>query len=268
MRRILSFECEGVTLAATLDEAPGTTGLLVVSGGNEIRIGAHRGMAKLAADVAAAGYPVFRFDRRGIGDSEGENGGFRSSGPDIREALAAFRLECPTVTHVVAFGNCDAATALLLHEPNIVWLVLANPWVIDQPEELPPAAAIRAHYWRRLRDPTAWKALLTGRLNLGSAAKGLKKIATAGPTSATLADEVGGKLARRITRTTLLLALRDNTAIAFISALKRPSYENVRTYQDWDIHHLDSSSHSFATDVDYQTLSTAIISAIHEASET
>ena len=53
MRHQLTFDCEGATLAASLDEAPGTTGLLIVSGGNEIRSGAHRGMALLAQRVAA-----------------------------------------------------------------------------------------------------------------------------------------------------------------------------------------------------------------------
>src|SRR3546814_5070051 len=66
------------------------TGLLIVSGGNELRSGAHRGMAKLAARLSRDGFPVFRFDRRGVGDSEGENGGFLSSGPDIAEEVAAF----------------------------------------------------------------------------------------------------------------------------------------------------------------------------------
>src|SRR3546814_6776173 len=68
------------------------TGLLIVAGGNELRSGAHRGMAKLAARLARDGFPVFRFDRRGVGDSEGENGGFLSSGPDIAEAVAAFQI--------------------------------------------------------------------------------------------------------------------------------------------------------------------------------
>ena len=112
MRHQLSFPCEGATLAATLDEAPGTTGLLIVSGGNEIRSGAHRGMATLAQRIAAAGHPVFRFDRRGIGDSEGENTGYTNSGPDIAAAIAAFRRAAPQLTRIIAFGNCDAASAL------------------------------------------------------------------------------------------------------------------------------------------------------------
>jgi alpha-beta hydrolase superfamily lysophospholipase len=93
MRRLIEFPCEGETLFGTLDEAPGTTGLLIVSGGNEIRVGAHRGMALLAGRLAGAGHPVFRFDRRGIGDSTGENHGFESSADDIAAAAAAFRRE-------------------------------------------------------------------------------------------------------------------------------------------------------------------------------
>ncbi|MBL0916111.1 MAG: hydrolase 1, exosortase A system-associated, partial [Sphingopyxis sp.] len=147
MRHQLSFPCDGATLAATLDEAPGTTGLLIVSGGNEVRSGAHRGMATLAQRVAAAGNPVFRFDRRGIGDSEGANGGYTNSGADIAAAIAAFRGAAPHVSRIVAFGNCDAASALLLHQPLALdALILANPWTYeDEGEEadepaLPPAS--------------------------------------------------------------------------------------------------------------------------------
>ncbi|HEY6965299.1 MAG TPA: hydrolase 1, exosortase A system-associated, partial [Erythrobacter sp.] len=66
-----TFACGSLTLAGTLDTAPGSTGLLIVTGGNEVRSGAFGGQAALAARIAAAGFPVFRFDRRGIGDSEG-----------------------------------------------------------------------------------------------------------------------------------------------------------------------------------------------------
>ncbi|OZA91133.1 MAG: esterase, partial [Erythrobacter sp. 34-65-8] len=88
-RLALTFECQGQALAGTLDTAPGKTGLLIVSGGNEIRAGAFSGQARLAAQIAGAGFPVFRFDRRGVGDSEGENKGFRHSAKDIAAALEA-----------------------------------------------------------------------------------------------------------------------------------------------------------------------------------
>ena len=170
MRRQLSFPCEGATLAATLDDAPGTTGLLIVSGGNEIRCGAHRGMATLAQRIADAGHPVFRFDRRGIGDSDGANGGYEGSAPDIAAAITAFRRAAPQLTRIVAFGNCDAASALLLHQPLAVdALILANPWAYeddgDEPA-LPPAAAIRARYLSRLTDPKSLLRLLKGEIDV------------------------------------------------------------------------------------------------------
>lgn len=90
-----TFGCGSLLLAGTLDTAPGTTGLLIVSGGNEIRAGAFGGQADMAARIAAAGFPVFRFDRRGVGDSEGENRGFRHSAKDLSAAIEAFRAMVP-----------------------------------------------------------------------------------------------------------------------------------------------------------------------------
>src|SRR3546814_18832077 len=74
---------------------------MIVSGGNEIRVGAHRGMALLAERLAAAGLPVFRFDRRGIGDSTGANDGYTSSGPDIAAAVRAFRAQVPHLSTLI-----------------------------------------------------------------------------------------------------------------------------------------------------------------------
>ena len=112
----LQFGCGKHRLAGTLDTAPGTSGLLIVSGGNELRSGAFSGQSQLAAKIAKAGFPVFRFDRRGIGDSEGENRGYQKSSKDIRSAIEAFRAIAPQVDRVVGFGNCDAASALMLFE--------------------------------------------------------------------------------------------------------------------------------------------------------
>ena len=84
MRHQLSFVCDGTTLAATLDEASGTTGLLIVSGGNEIRSGAHRGMAMLAAARRGGGRSGVPLrsprDRR----QRGANGGYRAAAPTSR----------------------------------------------------------------------------------------------------------------------------------------------------------------------------------------
>jgi exosortase A-associated hydrolase 1 len=265
MRRRLSFVCEGQTLAASLDEAPSSTGLLIISGGNEIRIGAHRGMAKLARDVAAAGHPVFRFDRRGIGDSEGENGGFTASGPDIAAAIAAFRLSCPSLNRIVAFGNCDAATALLLHRPEgIAAHILANIWVIERADELPPPAAIRARYSERLKDPKAWIGLFTGAVNLRKLATGLLRIARPQP-PASLASDAAAGLAQLSGPVTILLAEQDATAIAFADAWKSAPFAAARARKDINIKTIASGSHSFASDEDYAWLRATILETLASA---
>lgn len=260
MRRLLSFPCDGARLAATIDDAPGTTGLLIVSGGNEIRIGAHRGMARLAYDVAAAGYPVFRFDRRGIGDSEGDNGGFETSRPDIMAALAAFRSHCPALTSIVGFGNCDAATALILHQPLALdALILANPWLIEATAEAPPPATARAYYAQRLRDPRAWAGLLRGAVNLKKLFGSLQSAAKRDQPSL-LAERVADQLELFPVDARILLASGDGTAIAFKALWDGALFD--RYCDDIPIISIDSSSHSFASEHDYAVLTSAIISAL------
>jgi exosortase A-associated hydrolase 1 len=263
MRRILSFDCEDAALAATLDDAPATSGLLIVSGGNEIRVGAHRGMAMLAQEIAAAGYPVFRFDRRGIGDSEGENGGFEASGPDIDAAIAAFRGACPHLGRIVAFGNCDAASALLIHQPRgIDALVLGNVWVIeDDGSAMPPPAAIKARYRERMRDPKAWLGMLTGATNLRTLASGLLKLARPRPQSS-LSARIADGIAVFPGRVAVLLALRDATAIAFAEAWEKPGFAVTRARADIEIVRLDSPSHSFASDADHAVLIESLLRAL------
>jgi exosortase A-associated hydrolase 1 len=263
MRRILNFPCGGEMLAATLDEAAGTTGLLIVSGGNEIRIGAHRGMAKLARDVAAEGFPVFRFDRRGIGDSSGENGGYKSSGPDIDAALSAFRAECPHLTNIVCFGNCDAATALVLNETGEKALVLANPWVFEPVDDLPPPAAIKAHYWARLRDPMTWLRLLKGGINFQKALAGISRISQPAAASTLVEQFLVGlsHVVKGKRPTTILLASKDATAIAFRSEWEKLD-KGARFSGKVQLVEIDSSSHSFASDADYAILKTEIITAL------
>ncbi len=243
MRRQLSFPCEGATLAATLDDAPGTTGLLIVSGGNEIRSGAHRGMATLAQRIADAGHPVFRFDRRGIGDSEGANGGYEGSAPDIAAAITAFRRAAPQLTRIVAFGNCDAASALLLHQPLAVdALILANPWTYeddgDEPA-LPPAAAIRARYLSRLTDPKSLLRLLKGEIDIKKLARGLSALGRrAAPAAAdSLPARLDTALATLPCPATILLATGDRTAQAFVENCHPGAVPVER---------LASASHSFA----------------------
>ena len=212
----LTFEAADATLAGTLDTAAGASGLLLVSGGNEIRAGAFSGQAALAARIAAAGFPVFRFDRRGVGDSGGENKGFRKSARDIESALAAFRVIAPNVHRVVGFGNCDAASALMLaHGAECDALVLSNPWTIENDDAAPPPAAVRARYADKLRNPREVARLLTGGVNLAKLARGLVHAARPNVARTTLAGEMAAGLAAFEGPVRIVLAGADRTAQMF-----------------------------------------------------
>ena len=212
----LTFECDAITLAGTLDTASAPSGLLIVSGGNEVRSGAFSGHANLAARIAAAGFPVFRFDRRGVGDSGGENKGFRKSAKDMHCALAAFRVIAPHVERVVGFGNCDAASALMLARgAECDALVLANPWTIEGDDSTPPPAAVRARYAEKLRNPREVARLLTGGVNLGKLAKGLVHAGRRQSRPTSLAGEMAAGLAAFSGPVRILLAGADRTAQVF-----------------------------------------------------
>lgn len=239
-RRLVIFACEGAQMAGTLDEGPATAGLLLVSGGSEIRSGSWAGQARLAATVAAQGFPVFRFDRRGVGDSEGVDFGFRHSAPDIAAALAAFRAECPHVTRVVALGNCDAASALMLAGgAGCDGLVLSNPWTIDdsaEGETAAPPAAVRDHYRRRLSDPRAVLRLLTGKVSPGKLLASLRDAVKPAPPPTGLAVDMAKALSGFSGEVRILLAGRDRTAQAFLAAWNA---------KDPRLHLCKEASHSF-----------------------
>lgn len=241
MRRHLTFPCGPDTLVGTLDmeAATGSTGILLVSGGREIRAGSWGGQAQLAARLAAAGIPVFRYDRRGVGESEGRDPGFLHTRHDIAAALAAFRAAVPSLRRVIGFGNCDAAAALMLHgaEIGLDGLVLANPWTLEADEaDGTPPAAIRQRYLSKLASPREVLRLLTGGVNLAKLVRGLRTAASSAPKSA-LVDKMAASLARFSGPVTFLLASGDRTAQMF---------EAVWSSGDPRVQRHASSGHSFA----------------------
>lgn len=243
MRRHLTFRCGPDTLVGTLDleAATGATGVLLVSGGRELRAGSWSGQAQLATRLAAFGIPVFRYDRRGVGESEGTDPGFRHTRDDIAAALAAFRAAAPTLRRVIAFGNCDAAAALMLHGADLGLdsLMLANPWTLETDEAgAAPPAALRQRYLAKLGNPREVLRLLTGGVNLAKLARGLRAAASPAPKSA-LVDRLAANLARFQGPVTILLASGDRTAQMF---------EAVWPADDARIQRHPSSGHSFAGD--------------------
>lgn len=270
MRQHATFACAGETLAGTFDPADGSTALLIVSGGNEIRSGAHAGMAGLAADIAAAGFAVMRYDRRGIGDSTGNNGGFLSSADDIAAALAAMRSRFPKVQRIVAFGNCDAASALALFGPaaRIDALILANMWMLDSEAEPDDAAAstltagaIRSRYLAKLKDPRELWRLASGGVNVSKLARGLRQAtATTPPTG--LAARLGSSLAKSQLPVRLLVAEHDRTAMWFLESWASPACDAARANPRITMARLNSTSHSFASAPDKAWLREQILGVL------
>ena len=216
----LTFACKGDTLAGTLDTAPSSTGLLLVSGGNELRSGAFGGQAALAARIAKAGFPVFRYDRRGIGDSEGENKGFEKSKSDIHAAREAFQALAPSVERIYAFGNCDAASALMLAGGALCdGLILSNPWTIeDASDTTPPPQAVRARYVEKLKNPREVWRLLSGGVNIRKLLGGLRQASKGKIAPTGLAERMRAGIEDFKGPVHILLASEDRTAQVFDSA--------------------------------------------------
>ncbi len=72
----VSFPCEGYQLRGSLhrpvDPGKSDTAIVILNQGPLDRSGAHRLSIKCARRWAAHGFPVLRFDARGVGDSEGD----------------------------------------------------------------------------------------------------------------------------------------------------------------------------------------------------
>lgn len=178
----LSFACEGDALVGILHQrkVPQQRGVVfVVGGGPQYRAGGHRQLTLWSRRLCAEGFPAFRFDYRGMGDSHGEFVGFEGIDDDIRAAIDQFVAAAPGVKEVVLWGECDASSAILFYahrDPRVKGVVLLNPWVRTQAGEA--KAILRFYYLQRILQPSFWKKVVSLRFNpiasLGSALRLLK----------------------------------------------------------------------------------------------
>jgi len=259
MRRLLSFACADAELAASLDGSGGATGLLLVTGGSQTRIGSHRMYERLAKSLAERGYPCFRYDRRGVGDSGGEDPGFRGSGPDLAAAAAAFRTESLSLERIVGFGLCDGATALALFgaEAGLSGLILVNPWLVEADAGEPPPAAVRSHYRRRLLSREGWKKLLSGAVDIRKLFRSLRKI-IGKPEESPLARDAALALSAGRLRAWAIFAEGDATAIAAQRELAAPAFRGLIEGSQ----KVATDSHTFARPGDDAALLAAALRAL------
>jgi exosortase A-associated hydrolase 1 len=261
MRRLLTIRCEGALLGASLDEAKGTTGILIVTGGTQTRIGSHRMFERLAATLAAAGHPCLRFDRRGVGDSEGEDRGWRGSGPDIAAAAADFRKNNRNLERIIGLGLCDGASALALFagEAGLQGLIMANPWLVESETDARPAAAMRHHYRKRLTSGEGWKKLLTDTMSYRKLLKSVGRIALGHPTE--LANEIASGLEQASIPVALILSADDATAIAAGEIWSSKRFARIRSASAAP-YRIESDSHTFARPGDSESLLQACLTAL------
>lgn len=172
-----TFEVAGdqVIGIVAVPELAKATGVLVVVGGPQYRVGSHRQFLLLSRALAEAGYSTMRFDYRGMGDGSGDLRGFETVNDDIERAIEAFFQHCPKLERIVLWGLCDAATANLLYwlrtrDTRINGLALLNPWA--RSESTLARTHIKHYYAQRLLQGEFWRKLLSGKLGIGRALLG------------------------------------------------------------------------------------------------
>lgn len=173
--RPLSIPLDGEQLLGIL-ATPACVGtrsvaLVILVGGPQYRAGPHRHFVELARTVSAAGWPVLRFDVRGMGDSTGPNLGFEHQAEDIGAALDAMQRAEPSVRRAVLWGLCDGATSAAMYlgstgDPRVSGLILLNPWVHS--DVLEAQTQLRHWYGQRLLQASFWRKLFSGRLGWAS----------------------------------------------------------------------------------------------------
>jgi hypothetical protein len=134
----------------------------------------------------------------------------------------------PQVSRVVAFGNCDAASALMLARgAGCDGLVLSNPWTIEQDasggaeDDTPPPAAIRARYFDKLKNPREIMRLMGGGVDISKLARGMAQALRPAPPPSSLAREMAAGRSDFAGPVRILLATADRTAQVFEAAWDR-----------------------------------------------
>lgn len=266
------FACAGDTLLGILakPDMPAETGVVVIVGGPQYRVGSHRQFVLLSRALATAGHAVLRFDYRGMGDSEGGQRGFKAVSTDIAAAINALQQRLPTVKQVALWGLCDGASAALLychetHDPRVRALCLLNPWV--RSEASLARTHVKHYYTQRLMQKEFWTKLLRGGVAL-KALPGLMRnirVAFSGAQSpATAASASGGYAAsdqpfqnRMATawdnfdgNILLLLSGDDYTAKEFLDyASTDATWKNALKHPHLLRHDLPGADHTFSNAV-------------------
>lgn len=222
------FECQGEWLLGLLaqPETPSDTGVVIIVGGPQYRVGSHRQFVLLARTLAQAGFAVLRVDYRGMGDSTGAGADFSQVTADVGAAITAFQAQLPRIKSFALWGLCDGACAALLywnetHDPRVTGMCLLNPWV--RSEASLARTQIKHYYTQRLMQREFWTKLVRGEVAANALAGlvtsfGRMRQASRTPVGANLPFQTKMAMAWREFKGGLLLILsgEDYTAKEFL----------------------------------------------------
>lgn len=279
--RSLLIDCNGATLIGILHEPilpagqpPASRGVMVIVGGPQYRVGSHRQFVLLARDLASAGFPVLRFDYRGMGDSDGGYLGFEHIAADVSAAADAFRRACPGMQDLVLWGLCDGASAAAFHAADngvpddghrVAGLVIVNPWV--RTEQGLAQAYVRSYYGRRLFQWSFWRKLLGGDMHIAATLRGflgdLRKArgtdATDQPRSAGLPERVRQALDGFQGPVLLILSGRDLTAQEFVACTSAGNWQEILARRNVTRLDYPEADHTFSRRSWHEAMSAACV---------
>jgi pimeloyl-ACP methyl ester carboxylesterase len=167
----------GVLTPAARDQDRPT--VLILNTGSNHHVGPNRLGVRLARALAAMGFPCFRFDVSGIGDSApAEDGGENKiyspvAIDDVREALAFLRANTGA-NRFALYGLCSGAY-LAFHaadDPGVVAQVLVNLQTFKWSEgdslayAMSRSGAATRFYLRQLFEAATWKRLLLVKIDV------------------------------------------------------------------------------------------------------
>lgn len=257
----LVFPCDGSALVGILHRTSAArceVAVLVIVGGPQYRVGSHRQFVSSARALAAAGYPVLRFDYRGMGDSEGEFRGFEHVAEDIKSAIDALYQACHPRRGIVLLGLCDAASAALtycLSDPRVVGLLLINPWVRSVQSQA--EVVVKRYYASRLRQADFWRKMASGHFDffgsLGSLIGNLKRaVRHPGHVEAMgYIDAMRSGLVQFAGPVMIVQSGRDLTADEFRALCRRdPVWQKALLRPDVEVVDMANADHTFSTATD------------------
>lgn len=155
--------------------------IVMLNAGSIHHVGPHRLYVRLARQLAQSGYPVLRIDHEGLGDSVRrmpgrENHPYPPTAQDDVRAAIAFLREQHGHERFYLMGLCSGAhtafhAARQLVDQPIERFILINPWYFYWAEGMSLDTSVNhyqnvAGYQRSMRDPSRWKKLLEGEVDV------------------------------------------------------------------------------------------------------